>query len=442
MTRFCEKCSFYFNLDQSQAIQCLRCGAEFVVKVRDKDGYEATLTNEECALRNNEHGHLRTIHRVELSEVDFSNPVNGCVVTLIPGDATHVCYVRNGYPVEFENGGVKLHPAPKLSCFQRYWVLSVSCKELGVTSEKRPDACKQQKFTDRVRKVFQLANQEAQRFGVEYIGVEHILASILKEDGGVGVAALKAFHVDTKKMLTELRDLMQYVKTPTLVMGKLPFTKEAKRVPELAIEEARGANSDTVGTEHFLLAICKVGGERIDGPLKRWHVSYQAVKEAIQWILKGVGVDYAGEPPSKTDLPDLWPRRWDGRPVAPGETTQTGTVVDDEHNRKLYQKVSLEYEQFKRRLRRLYIPEREIFDVMTKCIARKPGNHEPVWCGAAIPKDVEVLPGVYHDFARQCFGFLLRHQSFEVVPDGQEIPAFSYLESHWEWVEIPRSEAK
>ena len=109
-----------------------------------------------------------------------------------------------------------------------------------------------ERFTDRARKVMQLANQEAQRFNHEYIGTEHVLLGLIKEGSGVAANVLKNLDVDLRKIRLEVEKLVQ--SGPDMVtMGKLPQTPRAKKVIEYSMEEARHLNHNYVGTEHILL---------------------------------------------------------------------------------------------------------------------------------------------------------------------------------------------
>src|ERR1700754_4999972 len=100
-----------------------------------------------------------------------------------------------------------------------------------------------ERFTDRARKVMQLANQEAQRFNHEYIGTEHILLGLVKEGSGVAANAQK--------------NLQHGPGGEQVVMGRLPHTPRAKKVIEYSIEEARNLNHNYVGTEHLLLGLLR-----------------------------------------------------------------------------------------------------------------------------------------------------------------------------------------
>jgi ATP-dependent Clp protease ATP-binding subunit ClpC len=115
-----------------------------------------------------------------------------------------------------------------------------------------------ERFTDRARKVMQLANQEAQRFNHEYIGTEHILLGLVKEGSGVAANVLKNLDIDLRKIRLEVEKIVQTGPGgEQVVMGKLPHTPRAKKVIEYSVEEARNLNHNYVGTEHLLLGLLR-----------------------------------------------------------------------------------------------------------------------------------------------------------------------------------------
>src|SRR5919109_4833382 len=115
-----------------------------------------------------------------------------------------------------------------------------------------------ERFTDRARKVMQLANQEAQRFNHEYIGTEHILLGLVKEGSGVAANVLKNLDIDLRKIRLEVEKIVQHGPGgEQVVMGRLPHTPRAKKVIDYSIEEARNLNHNYVGTEHLLLGLLR-----------------------------------------------------------------------------------------------------------------------------------------------------------------------------------------
>lgn len=113
-----------------------------------------------------------------------------------------------------------------------------------------------ERFTDRARKVMQLANQEAQRFKHEYIGTEHILLGLVQEGSGVAANVLKNLDIDLLKVRLEVEKILQ-TGPDMLTMGKMPQTPRAKKVIEYAIDEARSLNFAYFGTEHVLLGLIR-----------------------------------------------------------------------------------------------------------------------------------------------------------------------------------------
>src|SRR5580692_6914486 len=108
-----------------------------------------------------------------------------------------------------------------------------------------------ERFTDRARKVMQLANQEAQRFNHEYIGTEHILLGLVKEGSGVAANVLKNLDIDLNRIRHETEKIVQHGPgAEQVVPGRLPQTPRARKVIDYSLEEARNLNHDYVGTEH------------------------------------------------------------------------------------------------------------------------------------------------------------------------------------------------
>ena len=115
-----------------------------------------------------------------------------------------------------------------------------------------------ERFTDHARGVMALANQQAQNFGHDRIGTEHIFLGLLKEDAGTGAKILKDRGVDTEKMLLEIEQLLKLRGKPEQTAeSKLPATPPAMQVVQYAIEEARALNHDHIGTEHLLLGLLR-----------------------------------------------------------------------------------------------------------------------------------------------------------------------------------------
>ncbi len=149
-----------------------------------------------------------------------------------------------------------------------------------------------ERFTDRARKVMQLANQEAQRFNHEYIGTEHVLLGLIKEGSGVAANVLKNLDIDLRKIRLEVEKLVQ--SGPDMVtMGKLPQTPRAKKVIEYAMEEARNLNHNYVGTEHILLGLLREQEGVAAQVLMNLGLKLEDVREEVLSLL-GHGMESEG----------------------------------------------------------------------------------------------------------------------------------------------------
>jgi len=114
------------------------------------------------------------------------------------------------------------------------------------------------RFTERARKVIILAKEETKRFNHDYIGTEHILLGLIREGEGVAAAVLQNMGLSLDKIRLEIEKLVQ-PGPATVVSGDIPFTPRAKRVIELAMEEARNLGHNYIGTEHLLLGLLREG---------------------------------------------------------------------------------------------------------------------------------------------------------------------------------------
>ena len=112
-------------------------------------------------------------------------------------------------------------------------------------------------FTDRVRKVLQMAREEAARLHHEYVGTEHILLGLIREGEGVAAAVLQNLNVDLDEISQRIEETVKKGKAAAATGPDLPYTSRAKKVLELAMAEARELNHSYVGTEHLLLGLLR-----------------------------------------------------------------------------------------------------------------------------------------------------------------------------------------
>lgn len=112
-------------------------------------------------------------------------------------------------------------------------------------------------FTDRVRKVLQMAREEAARLHHEYVGTEHLLLGLIREGEGVALAVLTNLKVDLQEIRRQVEELAPARSAAADTGPDLPYTSRAKKVLELAMSEARELRHSFVGSEHLLLGMLR-----------------------------------------------------------------------------------------------------------------------------------------------------------------------------------------
>lgn len=139
------------------------------------------------------------------------------------------------------------------------------------------------KFTERARKVFSFAQEEAQRFQHNYIGTEHLLLGLIREGDGVAAKVLHSLGVE----LQEVRKAVEFIigRGDRIVLGELGLTPQSKKVIELAVEEARQMNHHYIGTEHLLLGLLREGQGIAAGVLESLGVKLEEARRQTLQIL-------------------------------------------------------------------------------------------------------------------------------------------------------------
>jgi nucleoside 2-deoxyribosyltransferase len=113
------------------------------------------------------------------------------------------------------------------------------------------------KFTERARRVLTLAQEESLRFNHDYIGTEHLLLGLVREGGGVATWVLANLGVDLNKVRSAVEFTIGRGDRP--VAGEIGLTPRAKKVIELAVDEAGRLSHHYIGTEHLLLGLVREG---------------------------------------------------------------------------------------------------------------------------------------------------------------------------------------
>lgn len=114
------------------------------------------------------------------------------------------------------------------------------------------------RFTERARQSVVFAQDEARSLRHNYIGTEHLLLGLLREEQGLARRALASLGVHYADAREEVVDVIGV--GDTAAAGRIPFTPRAKKALELANEEARTLRRDYIATEHILLGLAREGG--------------------------------------------------------------------------------------------------------------------------------------------------------------------------------------
>src|SRR5919199_534947 len=143
------------------------------------------------------------------------------------------------------------------------------------------------KFTERARRVLTLAQEEAQRFNHNYIGTEHLLLGLVREGDGVAAKVLSNLGVE----LTKVRSAVEFIigRGERQVMGDIGLTPRAKKVIELAVDEARRLGHHYIGTEHLLLGLIREGEGIAAGVLESLGVNLEKVRAEVIKVLTQTG---------------------------------------------------------------------------------------------------------------------------------------------------------
>jgi ATP-dependent Clp protease ATP-binding subunit ClpA len=147
-------------------------------------------------------------------------------------------------------------------------------------------------FTESAREVLQLAQEESHRFNHNYIGTEHILLGLVRQGNGVAARVLSNLGIE----LTKVRSAVEFIigRGDRMVMGDIGLTPRAKRVIELAVDEARRLNHNYIGTEHLLLGLVREGEGIAAGILESLGVSLDRTRAQTLRVLEdSQGVEFS-----------------------------------------------------------------------------------------------------------------------------------------------------
>jgi ATP-dependent Clp protease ATP-binding subunit ClpC len=171
-----------------------------------------------------------------------------------------------------------------------------------------------ERFTQRARRVFSLAQEEAERLQHSYVGTEHLLLGLMREDGGVAGRVLRDLGVEPRKVEELVERMTRAGQRPP--NARLDLSPGTRRVLELAIEEARRMGHHYIGTEHLLLGLVRQEEGIAIEVLKKLGIKPDDIRKQTRRVLQESPVQpNKPQPPqtqtssSSTPTPPPTPRR-------------------------------------------------------------------------------------------------------------------------------------
>lgn len=158
------------------------------------------------------------------------------------------------------------------------------------------------KFTERARHVLAFAQEEAQRFQHNYIGTEHLLLGLLREEQGMAAKILKSMGIELQKVRSSVEFIIG--RGDRIVLGEIGLTPRAKKVIELAVDESTRLNHSYIGTEHLLLAMVREGSGIAAGVLESLGARLENVRKATIKVLQEQGTPVEAPTAEQSDNDD------------------------------------------------------------------------------------------------------------------------------------------
>jgi hypothetical protein len=180
-----------------------------------------------------------------------------------------------------------------------------------------------QRFTERARKVVFFAQQEAQRFGESYVSTEHLLLGLVKEADSIAARVLDRMGVSLSRLQTEVE--RQLPRGDARATQEMQLTPRAKRVIDLAYDEARQLSNNYIGTEHLLLGLIREGEGLAGRVLEKLGVGLEAARRETM-LLQDADPNRPAPPPLPKIAFTEAGRRYE-RPHTPEVVFHTQTAV-------------------------------------------------------------------------------------------------------------------
>ena len=142
-----------------------------------------------------------------------------------------------------------------------------------------------ERFTERARQVVVLAQDEARRLRHNYIGTEHLLLGLLREEEGLAARVLESLGVALDDVRSQVARIIG--QGDEVATGMIPFTPRAKRVLELSLRESKAIGHNYVGTEHILLGLARENEGVASRVLLDHGIDAESIRDAVLAMLEG-----------------------------------------------------------------------------------------------------------------------------------------------------------
>src|SRR6056297_3726916 len=143
-----------------------------------------------------------------------------------------------------------------------------------------------EKFSERARKIIIYAREEAQKLNYDFIGTEHVLLGLLREGASIGVIVLRRLKANISNLKSNVEAYLLKENEPN-ANHEIQLTPRAKRVLELAVNEAEKMGHNFVGTEHILLGLILEGNGIAANVLSKFNLTAEKIRSEIVNLLSG-----------------------------------------------------------------------------------------------------------------------------------------------------------
>ncbi len=182
-----------------------------------------------------------------------------------------------------------------------------------------------ERFTERARQVIVLAQDEARSLRHNYIGTEHLLLGLLREEEGLASRVLTTFGVAVEDVRADVARIIGL--GDEIATGQIPFTPRAKKVLELALREAQSLRHGYIGTEHILLGLVREGEGVAMQVLLEFDADAETIRNEVIRMLSGPGRSLEASRPPEGEL--FEPQSPPLAPDVPAEISRLGRQKDE-----------------------------------------------------------------------------------------------------------------